>query len=108
MGTYTYKVTAATVPLTNGDKANVALYAYKPIFVWGRGHDKSNAKMHRRSGCINAETYARKGKLTPYIVVDTASGSEVFTNLNRTGTFYDDNLGERDGALPLVEGVAVA
>ena len=57
MGVYVYKVTSHTVELSNGETANVAVYAYKPSYaIFGYG--PSNDQMHFRSGASKCDKMA--------------------------------------------------
>jgi hypothetical protein len=56
MGNYVYKVTSNTVELSNGETANVAVYAYKPTYNWNAS--VSNEQMHFRSGASRCDSYA--------------------------------------------------
>jgi hypothetical protein len=64
MGTYVYKVTAKTARLSNGELANVSAFAYKP----SRNDEKSNARMHFRSGCVANDAAADNGKRSCWVL----------------------------------------
>jgi len=56
MGTYVYKVTRHTVELSNGEVANVAVFAYKP--TWNPFASTTNEQMHVRSGAARCDANA--------------------------------------------------
>lgn len=87
MGMYVYKVTAETVKLSDGRKANLAVFAYKPYRTWGS--DQMNARMHFKSGCVVADHWADKGKRTGLVVNDKTPGSPVW---EYTGGSFQDYL----------------
>ncbi len=68
MGAYCYKTTANTVTLANGEKANVAIFAYKP---------NGFASYHTKSGAAAADRAAADGKRLDWVVLgnkDDATG----------------------------------
>lgn len=96
MGVYMYKVTAKTKILSNGTKANIAVFAYKPWSGWREEDEKANRSMHKQSGCYAAEVYVRNSKNYTGQVVMGEDG-EVAVSINR-GSFMDyefDKLLER-------------
>jgi hypothetical protein len=66
MGEYVYKVTAKTVKLTDGTKANVAVFAYKP---YGWDSDGLNGKMYFQTGCPAAERFVKGKNYTGKVVL---------------------------------------
>jgi len=58
MGEYVYKVTRHTVELSNGETANVAVFAYKPTWNWDAR--PTNEQMHVRSGAAKCDANADK------------------------------------------------
>lgn len=99
MGSYMYKVTAKTVTLTDGRKANVAVYAYKPYRNWGS--EQQNVRIHFQTGCVSADNWAAKGKRTGLVVGDTSPGAAVWEC--NAGSFIDDYLFNK----PALENVKV-
>lgn len=86
MGTYVYKVTAERVTLSDGGKANVAVFAYKPWYS-GFDADEVNRKMEWESRCHIAERYVRHSKnYTGRVVLD--GNIERVATVNR-GSFTD-------------------
>jgi hypothetical protein len=63
MGIYAYKVTAQTVTLENGEKAHIALFAYKLS-----SRDKENQKAYFTSGAARCDKSAEQGKRGCWIV----------------------------------------
>lgn len=89
MGTYVYRVTAKRVKLSNGEEANVAVFAYKPY--WS---PRSDRKMHFSSGALASDRMAERGNLCEYIVMGDDNRkpylpSRVYRNTAKVGTFYD-------------------
>ena len=108
MGVYVYRVTAKQVTCSDGQKANVAVFAYKPYFGWD--DQKLNTKMHFSSGCVASERLSRGTKMTGRIVMGDAEGnihsdSGVFENVDRIGYFYDDIFGSAN--MPKMVGVTI-
>jgi hypothetical protein len=105
MGAYIYRMTAKKVKLSNGEQANVAVYAYKPY-----GREKEDRAMHFRSGATASDLMARRGNLCAYFVMGDDNGNprpddqRVFRNLQRRGSFSDCWGGVED-VMPLAEGV---
>lgn len=58
MGNYIYKVTAKIKTLSDGTKANIAVFAYKPCSAWSEEDRKRNARWAKNSGCPQAERFA--------------------------------------------------
>lgn len=109
MGAYVYRVTAKQVTCSDGKKANVAVFAYKPYWSWDG--EKINNKMHFKSGATSSDRMATRGRLTDRVVFASDSGvpepgSAVFYNLNNCGSFYDDIIGA--SSMPKVKEVSVA
>lgn len=101
MGTYIYRITAKTHRCSDGQLANIALYAYKPIFGWDEV--KANRTLHVRSGAAAADRYADTGKLTGRFILahkndlghlEIEPGAPVFTNPPHVGSFYDTAVGQ--------------
>jgi hypothetical protein len=110
MGAYVYKVTSKRVKCSDGQDANVAIYAYKPS--WGWDGDKFNSRMEFRTGCHTARRMAEAGKFSGRIVtgskdeagkVTVDPESKVYTY--GAGTFLDDSF---KYAERLVPGVTIA
>jgi len=104
MGTYVYRVTAKQVTCSDGKKANVAVFAYKPYFGWDS--EKLNNKMHFSSGATSSDRMASKGRLTDRIVYGDENGvpypnSKVYFNDGNFGSYYDYS------ELPVVEGITI-
>ena len=94
MGMYMYRVTAKLVTLTDGRKAHVAKYAYKPWRNWDG--DAENARLHFKTGCIASENMKLK---TDLIVTldDEDSEGRLYHNRRGLRTFLDDcTFGEPD------------
>lgn len=110
MGTYVYRVTKETVRCSDGELANVAIYAFKPWF-----DSKMDAKLNFRSGCVASDRMAAAGRLTKRVVQgfkDEKTGkivvypdSAVFSNLHNLGSFYDSTLGAKN-QFPTIQGVS--
>tara|TARA_S200002703_G_scaffold109659_1_gene95359 strand:- start:285 stop:629 length:345 start_codon:yes stop_codon:yes gene_type:complete len=64
MGEYVYKVTGKKITLSNGIRANIAVYAYKPYggSIFDSYGETINNQLHWESGCYNAERYVRTSK----------------------------------------------
>jgi hypothetical protein len=60
MGAYVYKVTGKVERDSEGRKANVLKYAYKPY--WGWDDSGANERMRASSGCGRSESYVRRSK----------------------------------------------
>lgn len=95
MSAYIYRITAKTIRTPVG-WANVAKFAYKP--VWGMDEDaeKRNNTMHRQSGCYASERMVRNGNHSGRAALVDENGNvvKVYATDN-TATFYDDNADER-------------
>lgn len=90
MGAYVYKVTAETVTLIDGRKANVAKFAYKPYYGYSEEADKMNARMARDSACHVAERFVKTSKNYTGLVV---MGDSLDTALELDeGTFTDEGF----------------
>lgn len=108
MGTYVYRVTKETVVCSDGQKANVAIFAFKPCF------SPDDAKMAFKSGCVASDRMAAKGDITDRVVIgfkDDVSGkvkvylsSAVFKNIHNLGSFYDSTIG-MPNQFPTIDGV---
>ena len=108
MGSYVYKVTGKKVKLTNGEYANLAVFAYNPVRS-GYGMsmdeaDKMNNKAYYASGCYYADQCARDGKRTGLIVTGTERGDAVYRC--SAGVFHEYSV--LNNEKNLVEGVTVA
>jgi len=106
MGIYVYRVTAKQVTCSDGKKANVATFAYKPYGGWGE-EEKLNKKMHFTSGATASDRLAHTNRLTDRFVYGDENGvpyhdAKVYHNVDNLGTFYDDL-----GSFPVIEGVTV-
>jgi hypothetical protein len=88
MGMYVYKVTGKVVLDSEGRKANLLKYAYKPWSTFGldgEEGERRNNRLHRETGCYNAERYAKTGKrFTGRVVFE--SGEE--SRPNSSGIVY--------------------
>lgn len=105
MGVYIYKVIAKKVKCSDGEWANVAVYAFKPS-GWD---EKYNRKMLFQTGCYRADDYANGKNCTDRIVIseEGQSGEPVYLNRGQRGFFYDDyELGHED--FPKCEGIVRA
>lgn len=87
MGVYIYRVTAKLVKLSDGRKAHVAKFAYKPYTGWD---EKVNARMHFRSGCVASENLKLKSDLI--VTLDPTEDTEGTLYHNKGGltVFVDD------------------
>ncbi len=110
MGAYCYRVTAKRVLCSDGQEANLAVYAYKPYSTFFSKFGKSeNARLHFRTGCATAERLAEEGRLSGRVVIADANTFEwdaenagVFVWPH--GTFIDDYvLGTEK--MPVIKGV---
>ena len=109
MGTYVYRVTKETVACSDGEKANIAIYAFKPF--WDA---KRDAKLNFQTGCVASDRMAAAGRLTKRIIlgrknettgkIEVYENSEVFLNVQNMGSFYDSTLGMKN-QLPRVHAV---
>lgn len=69
MGSYVYKVTGKTCKLSNGETANIAVYAYKPYRdFWNKEAEKMNIRAARKAGIPYAEIQADLGKRSCWVV----------------------------------------
>lgn len=84
MGVYVYRVTSKKVKCSDGEMANVAVFAYKPWY----SNDKENARMHFQSGCVSSDNMAARQRITDRIAI----GNQVFENVDMVGSFYDSQL----------------
>lgn len=101
MGIYVYRVTKETIVCADGEKANIAIYAFKPW--WDAAKD---AKLSFRTGCVASDRMAANGNISKRVVLgkkDETTGkitaypnTEVFANLHNMGSFYDSCLGEKN------------
>ena len=87
MGMYMYRVTAELVTLSDGRKAHVAKYAYKPWRSWDG--DKANAKLHFQTGCARSESMTLKSDLIITLEKEDTEG-RLYANLRGLRTFLDD------------------
>jgi hypothetical protein len=106
MGSYVYRITAKKVRCTDGEMANIAIFAYKPFDdIFNR---EANRKMRFKSGCIASETMASKGRITGRFVLGSKDGTYdtnvVFANPDNQGSFYDNYIGTN--CYPKIEGVS--
>ena len=88
MGTYVYKVTKETVKLSNGELANVAKFAYKPVRSFWRDGHHANSRMHFRSGCTANDLAAEKGYRSRWVVMGDTT---VLHFPQPLGSFDDDD-----------------
>lgn len=90
MGVYVYRVTAKLIKLSDGRKAHVAKYAYKPYN--GFGSAGTNSKLHFQSGCVASENLELKSDLITTVDVDdpTSVGS-LYENKRGLKVFVDDH-----------------
>lgn len=104
MGAYVYRVTAKQVTCSDGKKANIAVFAYKPSFGWDG--EKQNSRFHFRSGATASDAMAARGNITNRIVYGDENGvpypENVFENTTMVGSFYDSHNGMKK-----IEGVTV-
>lgn len=72
MAAYIYKVTAETVTLDDGSKANLAKYAYKEFYGgYGIDADAMNEKAYNESRCYLAEKFVKESpNYTGRVVMD--------------------------------------
>jgi hypothetical protein len=110
MGTYVYRVTAKQVTCSDGKKANIAIFAYKPYGGWSTEDEKINNKMHFKSGATSSDRMAANNRITDRIVHGDKEGkvhpdSLVYHNVNNYGTFYDNIIG--GSYMPKIDGVTV-
>jgi hypothetical protein len=109
MGIYVYRITAKRVLCSDGEPANVAVFAYKPY--WDIDRHTANAKMHFKSGATSSDTQARKGKLSARIVLGDSKGvvyrdAIIYARHLIQGSFYDNHLGDK--FFPAIEGLTLA
>jgi hypothetical protein len=89
MGTYVYKVTARKKLLADGTEANIAVFAYKPVYGFGEDVDRINRRMEKASGCPQARRFVRtNSKNFTGRAVLGEDGTVAVTV--RSGTFTDD------------------
>jgi len=88
MGAYVYKVTKEKVKLSNGETANVAVFAYKPwnSFWNAKEAEKKNNVAHFRTGCTANDRAADDGHRSVWVV----SGTCVMKFPRPLGSFVDD------------------
>lgn len=91
MGEYVYKVTAKTKILSDGRKANIAVFAYKPTRSFYSYNGESAEKINRRSakfsGCPQAERFVETSKnYTGFVVLGEDGEHAVPVSF---GTFTD-------------------
>ena len=108
MGSYIYRITAKRVLCSDGEPANVAVFAYKPY--WDIDRHTANARMHFKSGATSSDTQARKGKLSARIVLGDESGtphadSPVYARHLCQGSFYDNSLGNE--FFPIIDNITI-
>lgn len=110
MGTYIYRVTKETVRCSDGELANIAIYAFKPWW-----DSKLDSKLAFSTGCVASDRMAAAGRISKRVVIGVkddvsgkivATGSAVFHNTHNLGTLYDDTLG-MPNQFPKVEGVTI-
>jgi hypothetical protein len=88
MGSYVYKVTARRKTLEDGTEANIAVFAYKPVYGFGEDVDRINRRMEKASGCPQARRFVRNSKnFTGRAVLDEDGTVAIPV---QTGTFTDD------------------
>lgn len=87
MAIYVYRVTNQTVKLSNGETANVAKFAYKPVRDFWGVRRNPNARMHFRSGCTADEAAADSGKRSRWVVMGDTT---VLCFPKPVGSFDDD------------------
>jgi len=113
MGAYIYRVTAKRVKCSDGEEANLAVYAYKPYgeSFFDNGNRARNARAHFATGCVASERLADQGKLSNRIVLADSETFEidadavVYANVGGVATFYDDyELGNPD-RFPRIDGI---
>lgn len=103
MGMYVYRITGEQVLCSDGQKAEVAVYAYKPC-----GDSRLNAKWARQTGCERARAIAHKREILPRVAIKAGAGlfGSVYENPHRWTSFLDDcNLGT--DRMPIVKDVEV-
>ena len=88
MGVYVYKVTKQIKVLKDGTRANVAVFAYKPTFGWGKDAEKLNARWAKDSGCPQAERFANQRSKSWMGRAVLGETGEIAVPVN-CGTFYD-------------------
>lgn len=105
MGAYVYRITSKRVKCSDGQEANVAVYAYKPSW----GDEKLNRRWHFQTGCSRSDSLAAQGLLTDRVVTadkdGVVDGDRVYRNGRKVGHFYDDSFFI---AANRVDGVTVA
>ena len=85
MGTYIYKVTNQIVISEDGKKANLAVFAYKP--VWSSWDFDMNWRLAAKAKCYIAEKYVKTSKNYTGRVVMEEGGPAIECN---RGVFNDD------------------
>jgi hypothetical protein len=113
MGAYVNRITARTVMCSDGQLANVVVFAYKPVYGLGRVGEE-NRKMHVRSGAAMADAMASQGRFKTNRIVQgyvdddkklhVFPDSSVFINVKNLGSFDDHYIGNKD-YFAKVEGV---
>ena len=101
MGAYVYKVTAKTVKLSNGETANVAVYAYKPYR--SPSMYSENSQLHFETGCVTHDRQAAKGKRSRWVAHGDGPGVTVLHLPQAVGHYEDDYTCDQY----MVEGVEV-
>jgi hypothetical protein len=100
MGVYIYRVTAQLVKLSDGGKAHVAKFAYKP-FNWDID---ANARMHFKSGCTASQNMNLKSDRIVTIDEDTGTGT-LWDNLKKATVFSDDSTFGNPERMPKVANI---
>ena len=85
---YTYRVTSQQITLTDGRKAYVAKYAYKPYRGWDG--EKANARLHFKTGCVASENMKLQHDLIVTIDEEKGTGT-LWSNRTRMTVFDDDS-----------------
>jgi hypothetical protein len=87
MGMYMYRVTAKVLTLSDGRKAHVAKYAYKPWRSWDG--EKENTRLHFRTGCVASDNMKLKTDLI-VTMADEDSEGRLYQNKRELTSFLDD------------------
>jgi len=91
MSSYIFRVTGKKVKLTDGTTARLAVYAYKPVGIFGgRDADKFNRRAAFASGVPASKALIKRGGFDGVIVMSEKAGEPVYRINSDQPTFYDD------------------
>lgn len=93
MSSYIYRVTGQKVKLTDGTTARLAVFAYKPVGIFGgRDADKFNRRAAFATGVPTSQAFVKRGNFDGVIVVSEEAGEPVYRIRTDQATFYDDAI----------------